>query len=280
MKKIVSLVLAVIMSITIFVPVLANGEISVYLDNEKVQFDVAPLLVNGRTMVPMRAIFEKLGAVVYWDNNARTAIAQKENTNVSISIDDTVLYKDGIPITLDVPAQLNGGRTLVPLRAVSEAFECDVKWNGDTKIVNISSKKENSMTQKAISELIAWISNNYNQSADIGYKNVWYVQHKSGYSITIGQVVDSEDVILTYIDKASSDLIQFRLYLSNGQFFISYGLDVPGNEISGNITKSTNSNKFNLQYSSFDIDANNRFNKTAEETLNKFIEIIESRIGK
>ena len=142
MKKIVSLVLAVIMSITIFVPVLANGEISVYLDNEQVQFDVAPLLVNGRTMVPMRAIFEKLGAVVFWDNDTRTAVANKGNVNVSIAIDDATLYKNGQAITLDVPAQLNGGRTLVPLRAVSEAFDCDVQWDGSTQTVNILSKKE------------------------------------------------------------------------------------------------------------------------------------------
>lgn len=139
-KKIVSFVLVVMISITMIVPVIASGEISVYLDNEKIQFDVAPLLVNGRTMVPMRAIFEKLGAIVYWDNNTRTAIAQKGNTNVSIAIDDTTLYKNGDPITLDVPARLNGGRTLVPLRAVSEAFECDVQWNGDTQTVNIYSK--------------------------------------------------------------------------------------------------------------------------------------------
>lgn len=139
MKKIVSLVLAVIMSITIFVSVFANGEISVYLDDEKVQFDVAPLLVNGRTMVPLRAIFEKLGATVNWDNNTQTAIADKGDVNVKISIDDTTLYKNGKAITLDVPAQLKGGRTLVPLRAVSEAFDCVVFWNGDTQTIRILS---------------------------------------------------------------------------------------------------------------------------------------------
>ncbi len=139
--KMISLALTVIISITMFVPVLANGEISVYLDDEKIQFDVAPLLINGRTMVPMRAIFEKLGAVVYWDNNTRTAIAQKGNTNVSIAIDDTILYKNSEPITLDVSAQLIGGRTLVPLRAISEAFDCVVFWNGDTQTVRILSSK-------------------------------------------------------------------------------------------------------------------------------------------
>lgn len=138
-KKIVSFVLVVMMSITMFVPVFANGEISVYLDNEKIQFDVTPLLIDGRTMVPMRVVFEKLGAVVYWDNNTRTAIAQRDNVNVSIAIDDTTLYKNGQPIVLDVPAQLNSGRTLVPLRAVSEAFDCTVFWNGDTQTVRILS---------------------------------------------------------------------------------------------------------------------------------------------
>lgn len=142
-KKIVSFVLVFVISITMIVPVLANGEISVYLDNEQIQFDVAPLLVNGRTMVPMRAIFEKLGAVVYWDDETWTAVANKGNVNVSIAIDDTTLYKNGEAIVLDVPAQLNSGRTLVPLRAVSEAFDCDVQWNGDTQTVNIYSTVSN-----------------------------------------------------------------------------------------------------------------------------------------
>ena len=97
MKKMVAFLLTLVICVGV-IPVFANGEISVYQDNEKIQFDVAPLLVNGRTMVPMRAIFEKLGAVVYWDNNTRTAIAQKDNVNVSISIDDTTLYKNGEPI--------------------------------------------------------------------------------------------------------------------------------------------------------------------------------------
>ena len=122
-----------------FVPALANGEISVYLDDEKVQFDVAPIVVDGRTMVPLRAIFEKLGATVNWDNSTQTAIADKGDVNVKISIDDTTLYKNGQAITLDVPAQLRGGRTLVPLRAVSEAFDCGVFWDGDTQTIRILS---------------------------------------------------------------------------------------------------------------------------------------------
>lgn len=145
MKKysinIISFVLAAMMAIAMFVPVFANGEISVYLDNEKIQFDVAPLLVNGRTMVPMRAIFEKLGAVVYWDNDTKTAIAQKGNVTVSIAIDQTTLYKNGEAIILDVPAQLIAGRTLVPLRAVSEAFECAVFWEEAAQTVRILSSE-------------------------------------------------------------------------------------------------------------------------------------------
>ena len=146
----------------LLIPASASNEISVYLDNEKIQFDVAPLLVNGRTMVPMRAIFEKLGAIVFWDSDTRTAIANKGNVNVSIAINDVTLYKNGEAIVLDVPAQLNGGRTLVPLRAVSEAFDCDVQWDSSTRTVNILSNKELSARQKATSELRNWVENNYN----------------------------------------------------------------------------------------------------------------------
>lgn len=278
-KKIISLLLAVILCASLVVPTFAAGGVSVYLDGEKLTFDVEPTIVNGSTMVPMRAIFEALGAIVEWDGATRTAYAQKGSISVGVTIGDTTLYKidlveeklremyklfpestglwiqaqhilimktedsigkktaemilselrkdptrfdefvekynedpgveqqpagyvftegdmvdsfykgalntkvgaisgiveseygyhiikkvnqwdDGIPfelvadqvaniyiynnteqIKLNVPAQLIGGRTLVPLRAVSEALDCEVKWDGVTRTVNIYSPK-------------------------------------------------------------------------------------------------------------------------------------------
>ena len=117
--------------------------INVIVDGNYINFDTKPQFVNGRTMVPMRRIFEELGATVQWDNATWTAIAKKGGTEIRFTIDDYTMYKNGSPNTLDVPAQLIDGRTLVPLRAVSEAFGCDVGWDGTDNVVSIISDSQN-----------------------------------------------------------------------------------------------------------------------------------------
>ena len=123
-------------------PASANSEVSVYVDDTKLEFDVSPTIVEGRTMVPIRAIFEALGATVEWDGTTSTAIAVKEQTTVKIQIDNSNMYVNEEVKVLDVPAMLKDGRTLVPLRAVSEAFECDVQWEDATKSAKIYTKEK------------------------------------------------------------------------------------------------------------------------------------------
>ncbi len=246
--KLIFVVLSLaIISTTMVVPVLANGEIGVYLDNEKVQFDVAPLLVNGRTLVPMRAIFEKLGAVVYWDDNTRTAIAQKGNVNVSISIDDTTLYKNGEPIILDVPAQLNGGRTLVPLRAVSEAFDCDVQWDGTTQAVNISTYGSLSVVQESISKLINWVSENYNYTLPSGDKA--YVYEIGNYEIQIIPSAKSKILTMNFHTSNNEERVGTSVWLlPNARFGGNYTYSVAKtyNSAEGDIIKANLSNHLDL----------------------------------
>lgn len=143
-RKILSTLIAITVLFSTFsFNVYANQAISVYLDNQPLQFDVAPQIINGRTMVPMRVIFEKLGATVIWDGSTNTAHAYNydamKGISVSIGAPHMVdIYTNVIP--LDVPAVVQNGRTLVPLRAISEAFRCDVQWDGNTSTVKIFSE--------------------------------------------------------------------------------------------------------------------------------------------
>ena len=116
--------------------------ITVFLNGTQLVFDVQPTLENGRTLVPMRAIFEALGAEVSWDNETFTAVAVKDNTIIAMTVDDNILFKNGEVTVLDVPARLVDGRTLVPVRAVSEGLGADVQWDNENWIVNITTKKE------------------------------------------------------------------------------------------------------------------------------------------
>ncbi len=113
-------------------------EITVVLNDSKIEFDQTPVIVNGRTLVPLRKIFEKIGANVYWEDKTQTITSNLNNTTIKMSIDSNILYKNEIPITLDVPAQLINNYTMIPVRAVSEAFGANVYWEDSTQTVYIT----------------------------------------------------------------------------------------------------------------------------------------------
>lgn len=111
--------------------------IMVILNGKKLEFDVEPMLINDRTMVPMRVIFEKLGAKVDWDATTQTAIGSTKNTTVKITIGKDYLLKNDNIVVLDSHAVVISGRTLVPVRAIAESLDCKVEWYGETQVVEI-----------------------------------------------------------------------------------------------------------------------------------------------
>ncbi|MBQ2967071.1 MAG: copper amine oxidase N-terminal domain-containing protein [Clostridia bacterium] len=114
-----------------------DSEIAVKLNGEYMHFDVDPLLINDRTMVPFRAIFEALGCTVSWDDESQTATGYRNGTPIRLTIDDTQAQVKDKSVTLDQPATLVNSRTMVPLRFVSEALGASVDWNGNTNTVTI-----------------------------------------------------------------------------------------------------------------------------------------------
>lgn len=120
----------------------AKDGISVTINNKAVAFDVPPQIINERTMVPVRAIFETLGATVEWNQINQTITSTKEDTTIVLKINDYTMYVNGTPISLDTPACIINERTLVPVRAVSEALNTIVNWDADTQTVIIKEKEE------------------------------------------------------------------------------------------------------------------------------------------
>lgn len=113
--------------------------ITVVLDGKTVVFDAAqPKLVNGRTLVPMRKMFESLGAEVVWDEDTNTAKAVKGTMSVEISIGSYTMYSSGKAVDLDVPAQLIYDKTYVPVRFISEALGTEVDWDDEKQTVYIN----------------------------------------------------------------------------------------------------------------------------------------------
>lgn len=112
--------------------------IKVLLNGKKIRFDQPPIILNGRTLVPLRAIFEAMGATVEWDQKTKTVTASNGSITVVMKAGDKTMTKNGTKITLDVPPQIINNRTLVPVRVVAESFGADVKWDGSTQTVIIT----------------------------------------------------------------------------------------------------------------------------------------------
>ena len=119
-------------------PTESKDDIKILLDKLILDFsDQNPILEDGRVLVPMRAIFEALGATVEWDEETRTITARKGDTIITLQIGKNEIVKNGETVELDTKAQIMNDRTLVPLRAVSESFDNKVEWNGEEKTVTI-----------------------------------------------------------------------------------------------------------------------------------------------
>jgi hypothetical protein len=114
--------------------------VKVFVDGSPVYFDQAPVMANGRVLVPLRGVFERLGATVAWDAASQTVLAERGATSVSLRIGSPQAFVNGQAQFLDVPAMLVGGRTLVPLRFVSQTLGADVNWDATTSTVQITSQ--------------------------------------------------------------------------------------------------------------------------------------------
>lgn len=140
-KKILNVILAICIFMSINAQsITAKDDIGVILDNRTLFFDVPPQIINDRTMVPLRAIFEALDATVNWNQRTKTVTSAKGNTTISLTIDSNIMYVNDIQVVLDSPACIVNDRTLVPVRAISEAYDTDVDWDASSRTVVITSR--------------------------------------------------------------------------------------------------------------------------------------------
>ncbi len=109
----------------------------IYVDGKELRVDTEAAVVSGVTLVPMRAIFEAIGAEVQWDQSSSTVIGTKDGNTVRVQIGSPKGEKNGTEIQLLQPAQLIKNRTMVPLRFISESLDCEVIWDGAARTVNI-----------------------------------------------------------------------------------------------------------------------------------------------
>ena len=124
----------------------ADNEITVTVDGNVLSTPIPAQIVNGRTMLPMRSIFEKLGADVSWEGADQLIFATKGNKFITLKIGVPKMTvqtteSSGSQVTeLDAAPFIDSDYTLVPVRAIAESLDADVQWNEETRTVAIATK--------------------------------------------------------------------------------------------------------------------------------------------
>ncbi len=142
-KRFVCLIAAILL----FLTNIASAEgITVFINGNELDAPLAPQLVNDRTMFPMRAIFESLGANVQWFEKDEIIFATKGDTLITLKIGSYEMVLQRVTsekpeiINLDVAPYIVDDHTLVPVRAVAEALKANVEWIDETQQVIITTK--------------------------------------------------------------------------------------------------------------------------------------------
>ncbi len=117
----------------------AAPAVNVVVNGAPVTFaDQPPVISEGRTLLPLRAVFDLLGATIEWDGATQTVYAKKDGIDITLTIGSDQLWVNGQAKQLDVRAQIMNGRTMVPVRAVADAFGCGIGWDAATYTVTIT----------------------------------------------------------------------------------------------------------------------------------------------
>lgn len=138
MKKFAFFILVMIIGISSLITLAEEEKIEVFLDGELIEFDVRPEIVNNRTMVPLRGIFEAFDMNVDWHQREQMVDANKDNLNIQLSIGSDFSSVNGRNHPLDSKPYISNNRMMVPLRFIAESTGADVKWDGENKRIDIS----------------------------------------------------------------------------------------------------------------------------------------------
>ena len=129
--------LAVLASFTMSATAFAARPTVVKVGGEEIESDVAPQIINNRTFVPLRAIFEALDIAVDYDAATKTITAKGADKTFELTIGSNIVKVNGEEKQIDAPAIIKDNRTLVPLRACAESFGFEVDWNDKTRVAKV-----------------------------------------------------------------------------------------------------------------------------------------------
>ena len=208
-----------------------DDEIMVHLDGYRLFFDVAPVIREDRTMVPFRAIFEALGCQVQYSmkedgSGVEEVQAVRGSDTIRLRIGEYDMARNGKTLGLDVCPIILNGRTLVPLRAVSEALDCEVAWDGESRTVDIQSGAEQVITISSVrTEFYNDDDTVLLMSVDLSYPNL---ENPGDEDAFLKEINDSyENAAVAFIDECEREYLSdakenYKSMTENGGEFEPY----------------------------------------------------------
>jgi uncharacterized secreted protein with C-terminal beta-propeller domain len=192
------MILTVILIFCLGIQAFASTDVTVYVDNEKVDFEVKPFIQNGRTLVPLRGVFEKLGAVVDWNKNILEVVISDENNEIAMLLGKDKVLVNGMIKDIDVPTQMISSRTFAPLRFISENLGHDVRWDGNTNSVYITKNSTPPVESNVLptvgskENLIALLEYSRQLYNYIGFRGTAAVEEAAGAGTAVTNAPDSK----------------------------------------------------------------------------------------
>ena len=215
MKKLLSFILVFVMLLSVFAVsnVFADEGIKININGAEQVYDQMPVIINGRTLVPMRGIFEALGADVEWIGATKTVVGSRDRKYIKLRLDSDTVYINGTEQEkkLDVPASIINGRTMVPVRFIAEALGETVEWDNDTKTVKITSDY---LTKVAVLDKLAPLPSTMHRDIPKTFEvsNSWddlifYDEYKGPAADIIDQLPQGVEILSAddFINNASFD---------------------------------------------------------------------------
>ncbi len=282
MKKLaISILLLTIFILPLYAEIISDHDIKIIMDSKDVTDEVKALIIDGRTMVPLRMISEKLGAEVIWHPETRSVDIKKEDKKVSLFIDNRIIkYNDGVDYQLtDVKPIIVNDRTFVPLRLISNALNISIQWDENTRSVLIDSSAKGAISEFYDAQFID-MNNGYEIKSKMKIKvsskykdlekRLFLLNPITGKGFIVSRTFTDEFTYLPKIEDKGHKVLAFGIYKDN-QFITGDAIDVFINvepsisfdvENSGNAVKVKTDINFLAKYIDYEftsLDTNKTF---------------------
>lgn len=149
------ILLAVLSSAMLFsaIPAYAQTPLILQINNKimtangiEKEIDSEPMIINQRTLLPIRTIIEEIGGTVDWNKETQEIILTYQGNTIRLVIDSTTAYLNDTAITIDTAPMIINGRTMLPIRFIAESFHFDVVWDNQTITITKQETAEQQLT--------------------------------------------------------------------------------------------------------------------------------------